>query len=303
MKTPRLPAGKKRVSMMPVKTRRLAMTILGGLLALAAAATVAAIVAPIRGDVDSNNRGDIITRDANGALTINSMNGFAVLAHTNLFHGESIGPYTLDATGDFDFDGTEDFVFDYQGQHYVVFNGTNPPPTAGLFGGNIAPWHVVAGGDFDGDGKCDLVIQDGSENIYATVLMNGTNVLAGDYLWGGGDISPWHVIGGGDFNGDGKADLVIQDGDNSTYGIIYMDGNTMLDANYATVDGTLTDLSPYKISAISDLDGDGKCDLVLTSTYDSSQFVLFMNGYKSTSGDYINGTTNSPLSGTIIGPR
>ncbi len=255
-----------------------------------------------RGDIDGDGRGDLIMRnDTNGVMTLLSMNGYAVLSQTNLFGGQSIGGFELAATSDLDADGIEDIILNYQGLHFIVFMGSNTP-IATLLGGNISPWHVVAGGDYDGDGHGDLVFQAGDKDIFSMALMNGTNVLAADYLWGGTDISPWHIIGGGDFDGDGKADLVIQDGANATYGIVNMDGMTMTNANYVMA-GTLTDLWPFNVSAVTDLNGDHHSALVLTSAYDNRNLVLYMSNSTAIAGAYINDTPTNNLPGRIVGPR
>lgn len=287
------------VSILTVKTSKTFLAIAVSLVA-AAAVAVTALILPARGDLDENDRGDLILRNDDGSLTLLSMNGHAILAQTNLLEGQSIGPYNLGATTDINGDGIEELVFDYEGMHFAVYGGTNAA-TVPLFGASLAPWHAVAGGDFNGDGYGDLVFQHGDSGVLSMALMTDTNVLYADYLWEGDDIAPWHPVGGGDFDLDGKSDLVLQAGDDSYYCVVGMDGLTVVYAEYVTV-GDLTDLAPWRVSAISDLDGDHTSDLLLTGPF-GEKFSLFMNGASGYAGDYVGGTTNDQPAGAVIGPR
>lgn len=267
------------------------------------AATAFALSSPVRGDLTHNQRGDLITRATNGDLTLLSMNGYLVQTQKALptWHG---GSNTLVAVTDLDGNGVDDVVLEDRGVHHVIFIATNGTTTESdlLSGQTISPWRVVAGGDTDGDGFGDLTIQYGHDHIFAVVSMQGTNVAAMDYLFDGADISPWNVIGGGDLDGDGKSDLVIQADNQSIYGALYLSGTNILGAEYVVVD-TMTNLSPWQVSAVSDLDGDGKSDLTFTSTHDGAKFALFMNGGQAVGGDYLGGSTTNQPAGTIVGPR
>lgn len=285
-----------------MKTTRSSLVILATVILAAAAVAVTTLVSPIRGDHDADGLGDLITRTEAGVLTRYSMNGFTVLSQTNLFNGQPIGPYNLGASSDLDADGFEDLLFDYAGLHYVLLSGTNQAVVP-LFGTNsIAPWRAVAGGDFDGDGNGDLLFQYGETGYLALTLMAGLEVASTTYLWDGQDIAPWHPVGAGDFDLDGKSDMVLQAGDDSYYCVVGMDGAEIVYAEYVTV-GELTDLSPWKVGAVSDLDGDGTSDLLLTGAH-GEKFSLFMSGSSGYAGDYIGGgSTNQPITGTVIGPR
>ena len=75
-------------------------------------------------------------------------------------------------------------------------------------------WHAIGTGDFNGDGMADILLQATSGASNGTPLlweMNGTSIIASATLSNPG--SAWKAIGTEDFNGDGNADILFQNGD------------------------------------------------------------------------------------------
>src|SRR3984957_8432307 len=126
--------------------------------------------------------------------------------------------------------------------------------------------------DFNGDGKSDILFQtslgplDGPLQID---FMNGTSVasqatLAGPLLS--------HVVGSGDFNGDGKADILFQNNIDGTPQIWTMNGSTV------TSEATLSDPGiAWKAVATGDFNGDGKSDIVFQNA-NGTPMIWEMNG-------------------------
>ena len=78
------------------------------------------------------------------------------------------------------------------------------------------PYYQVKGiGDFDGDGISDILWQDTSSGRPTSGwtliwFMDGSTIASGEAVRLVGDPN-WKVRGVGDFNGDGKADILWQD--------------------------------------------------------------------------------------------
>jgi hypothetical protein len=165
------------------------------------------------GDFDGDGKGDILWRNTStGQLVIWLMNG------STLIGGGSPGTvasslWKVAGVGDFNGDGKSDILWHHKntGQALVwLLNG------ATLIGGGSpgsAPtptWDVAGTGDFNGDGKTDILwvsfsLPGSAGGQLAIWFMNGPNVVGGGSP---GTATGWGVVQVGDFNGDGKSDVL-----------------------------------------------------------------------------------------------
>jgi VCBS repeat protein len=100
--------------------------------------------------------------------------------------------------------------------------------------------------------------------------MNGTNVINGAILLNPG--TAWHLIGTGDFNGDGKSDLLWQNSD-GTPAIWLMNGTTII--------GGAALLNPgpaWQAVGTADFNGDGKSDILFQNSSTGAAAIWEMNG-------------------------
>lgn len=87
------------------------------------------------------------------------------------------------------------------------------------------------------------------------------------------DCSPWTVAGVGDFNDDGKADILWQ---NTSTGQVYfwlMNGAAVASA---ATPGTVA--MAWSIRGVGDYNGDGKADLLWQNSSTGEVYIWMMNG-------------------------
>jgi len=123
--------------------------------------------------------------------------------------------------------------------------------------------------DFNGDGKSDIVFSNGTD-LHYLFTMNGTTVQSGALL---PRAAPgWSLVGIGDFDGNGSADLLWQNTANpSQYWIYLMSGATKIGG------GPLVVAPGYRPTFIADFNGDGKSDILFENGV-AGRWIFFMNG-------------------------
>ena len=135
---------------------------------------------------------------------------------------------------------------------------------------------LVGVGDFAGNGTTTLVLQNRKEDTIAFWYAGGVNnatITGGDYVLPN-PFPGWKVVGVGDFNGDGKSDLVFQNRTTHQIVIWFMDGPVYQGG------ASLSYYPPagWEVVGTGDFNGDGKSDLVFQNQSTGQIAVWFLDG-------------------------
>jgi ELWxxDGT repeat protein len=163
-------------------------------------------------DFNGDHKDDMLWRANDGTLATweNLNNG----SHGGQSFGTVGTNWKIVGTGDFDGDGKSDIlwrantgdvvIWDHLG---VLGNGTHAGETLGNVG---LGWHVAGTGDVDGDGKSDILWR--ADDGHTVIWNNITNNPDLGPAHGGIDLGVvgvgWTIQNTGDYDGDGKADIL-----------------------------------------------------------------------------------------------
>lgn len=164
------------------------------------------------GDFNGDGADDILWRGADGSL--GRWNGSTnVLGNQQLTAMQSVSlAWSVAGTGDFNGDGKADILWRHANGDIGVWWGTASGAFIVADGAALRPvsldWTVAGTGDFNGDGRDDILWRrsDGA-------LGTWTATAAGDFQANDGSAliavsTDWHVAGTGDYNGDGRDDIL-----------------------------------------------------------------------------------------------
>jgi hypothetical protein len=163
-------------------------------------------------------------------------------------------------------------VWTMDGDAFLQGNTVLTPPAG-------SGWEVFGTGDFNGDGRAEILmartVTDPATNLpYAdlsvlTLTADGQGLLSADPI--AKADSGWSVAGIGDFDGDGKSDLLWRDAAGHV-AVWEMDGATFLRGDTVSV------ISPdWRVAGTGDFDGDGRSDILWRNT-DGRVSIWEMNG-------------------------
>jgi hypothetical protein len=170
--------------------------------------------------------------------------------------------------GDFNADGETDIIWQHDTGTFAVWLMRGSALLEGrvLQPNQVDPrWRVAAVTDLDGDGSPDLIWRHTGDGSVAVWYMNGLTMRQGRLLDPGSvPDQSWTIAGAGDFNADGRNDILWQHRTTGVLAAWLMNGHRQVAGVYLTPD-RVADLN-WRIVAVVDVNGDFRADVIWQHT-------------------------------------
>ena len=231
------------------------------------------------GDADNNGAGDLIFQKTNGDLQVQLQNPTSTLPNIT-----GVGStWKAIGTGQFTADSDRQAGLLLQnssgGAMEIITDLAGTPTTTALTGATVGlvtastftGWTAVDTGDFNGDGASDILLFNTSSHSAEIAYMNkgyGEAIGQVDSIVAIGSGS---IVGVGDFNGDGKSDILLQSGSGGTVRVSLNNDSALSVINVGAGTG-------FDAIGTGDFDGDGKSDIVLRNTTTGDAQIWLMDG-------------------------
>ena len=231
------------------------------------------------GDADNNGAGDLIFQKTNGDLQVQLQNPASTLSNIT-----GVGStWKAIGTGQFTADSDRNAGLLLQnsagGSLEIITDLAGTPTTTAITGATVGlvtattftGWTAIDTGDFNGDGASDILLHNTSNNAVEIAYMNqgaGEPIGRVDSIVAIGFGS---IVGVGDFNSDGKSDILLQSGSGGPVRVSLNNDSALSVINVAAGTG-------FDAIGTGDFDGDGKSDIILRNSTTGAAQIWLMDG-------------------------
>jgi hypothetical protein len=255
----------------------------------------------VKGDFNGDGQADVVLRNrTTGATAVWLLNSSLAVVGTLDLPALTNTAYKLSGTADFNADGWTDILWRNQstGQTAIwLMNGKSITRVVDLPAIANTAYEIQATGDFNGDGRPDIVWRNQSTGQNALWLMSATQTVSGVVDLPALPNTSFRIQGAGDFNGDGRVDIVWRNyatGQNAAWLMNGVSFAGILDLPALTN-------TAFKIGGVADFDRNGRADIVWRNQSTGQNAIWLMSGASLLRIVDLPALTN--LAYEIVGPR
>jgi FG-GAP-like repeat len=210
--------------------------------------------------------GGIVWRNTDGRFALWSLNGGTIVGE--VYRADVDNSWQVRGAGDFNGDRSDDILWENTSRQLAIWQMSKLTQVTTIYPrSDYGPDAAIQGvGDFDGDGASDILRRDtygvlsiwfkGNpyDPMYPAAHPSYHNLNTREPVG-----QEWRVVGVGDFNGDGRSDILWRRSTDGQVGIWHMAGGVRASDIYPG-QGVPTLL--WTIAGVGDFDADGRADIL-----------------------------------------